>query len=451
MASTSAPRSHQPAPTVGSELRGLKRQAITLGVMTAVSTFVTIVLYRLVEREIFYNPKARSSADLQSYAKSCAGLQHVVQNDDQSFQTSVASLLKTTRCLRPAEKNHILFQKAVTQCYQRNKQGGASGQDFTCARHKPGTEDASPWMGLIPYLRETLCLPTECSGQTDIKADIVFLIYFNFDGFYNESSDLWSFMGAVVRSFHESPDSVRFALVAYTDDGEARLGFRVTDIVDSLTRELRLQDFDLLDPYTTTGEAFTWVRQRVLAERWGGRAHVARVIILITGRGPHGDPGGPVQELHQAGVEVFVVGVLDAIHSRDQLEAIASPPAAAHVFIGNRFKDLHLILPELTASICLRVQYTMKTIKHSLMVPKGEEAEAGAKGEEAEAGAKGEEAEAGAKGEEAEAGAKGEEAEAGAKGEEAEAGAKEEEAEAGAKEEEAEAGAKEEEAEAGEP
>ncbi|KAJ1159468.1 hypothetical protein NDU88_012118, partial [Pleurodeles waltl] len=94
-----------------SEIRRVKRQAITLGVMTAISTFVTIVLYRLVEREIFYNPKVQSSAAVHHKAKSCAGLQHAFQKDAEPFQTPAASLLRTTHCLRPAEKNQMLSQK----------------------------------------------------------------------------------------------------------------------------------------------------------------------------------------------------------------------------------------------------------------------------------------------------------------------------------------------------
>ncbi|XP_078530011.1 uncharacterized protein LOC144811779 [Lissotriton helveticus] len=177
MASTSAPRRREPSPSVLLELRRVRRQAIALGVMTAVWAFIIIVLYRLVEREIFYNPKARSSADLHPNAKSCAGLQQGFQHEDRSFQTSVASLLKPTQCLRPAEKNHILFQKAVTQCDQHNKQGGPGGHDHTCVRHKPGTEDSSSWMGLSSYLRQTLCLRAECSGRMDIQADVVLLVH----------------------------------------------------------------------------------------------------------------------------------------------------------------------------------------------------------------------------------------------------------------------------------
>ncbi|XP_078507379.1 collagen alpha-1(XII) chain-like [Lissotriton helveticus] len=379
MASTSARRGGEPPPTVGSELRGLKRQAITLGVMTAVSTFVTIVLYRLVEREIFYNPKARSSADLQSYAKSCIGLQHAVQNDDQSFQTTVASLLKTTRCLRPAEKNDILFQKAPTQCDQHNKQGGG-GQNYTCARDKPGTEDSSSWMGALPYLRETLCLDARCSGRRDIKADVVLLI----DAYFILSDAafhrlLEPIIEPLVRGFHVSPDSVRFHLVLYSRDPNP-LGIRTR--IQSLRRLINILPRQTLKMwpngttvYTGARAIFTIARQ-VLTEDGGTRPGVPRILFFLRHWGSNANLTGLVQELWDDGVEVFVLTMRNEDYTKDLLRVIPSPPAAAHLFIRSDYEDLQRIQKELTESMCLRIQYKMKTIKHNLMAPK-EEAEAG--------------------------------------------------------------------------
>ncbi|XP_078529324.1 uncharacterized protein LOC144806278 isoform X2 [Lissotriton helveticus] len=385
--------------SVHSELRRVRRQAITLGVMTAVSTFVTIVLYRLVEREIFYNPKARSSADVHPYAESCLRVQHGVQNDDQSLQTSVASLLKSTQCLRPAEKNHLLLQKAPTQCDQHNKQGGAGGQDYTCARDKPGTEDSSSWMGVLPYLRETLCLDADCSGRTDIEAEVALLVDGRFVLFYDTRLRLMeSFLGTLLRGFHVCPGSVWLHLVLFSPDLWTWERLRSFPGLRPLMDPLSPWTGHLLPNITTLGGALTFIRRGVLTEGGGARPLVPRVLLLLTSVWwIDYDAPGAALELRGAGVEVFVVDVLwDGVSRMDELEVLASPPAAAHLFKGEHYGDLQRLLPELTESICLRVQHKMKSIKHSLVVPKEEEAEAGAKEEEAEAGAKGEEeAEAG--------------------------------------------------------
>ncbi|XP_078510320.1 collagen alpha-1(XII) chain-like [Lissotriton helveticus] len=363
MASTSASRRREPSPAVLLELRRVRRQAIALGVMTAVWTFIIIVLYRLVEREIFYNPKARSSADLHPNAKSCAGLQRTFQHEDRSFQTSVASLLKPTQCLRPAEKDHILFQKAVTQCDRHNKQGGPGGQDHTCVRHEPGTEDSSSWMGLSPYLRQTLCLRAECFGRTDIKADIVLLVHSSF------TVQIWSFslfmsFLEVLRSFHMSRDSVQFSLVRFGID--ARIVVPFTDSLNVSVLIDSLRTLERMDIGSYIGGALSFVRREVLVESRGARAHVPRVLVLVSDLWSADDVTGPALELRGAGVEVFAVGAWDA--QRPELEAIASPPAAAHVFIMKNLEELQQILPELTESICLRVQHKLKTIQHNLLV-----------------------------------------------------------------------------------
>ncbi|XP_078528072.1 collagen alpha-1(XII) chain-like [Lissotriton helveticus] len=364
MASTSAPRRGEPSPAVLLELRRVRRQAIALGVMTAVWTFIIIVLYRLVEREIFYNPKARSSADIHPNAKSCAGLQQAFQHKDRSFQTSVASLLKPTQCLHPAEKNHILFQKAVTQCDQHNKQGGPGGQDHTCVRHKSGTEDSSSSMGRMLYLRKTLCLRAECSGRKDIKADIVLLARGSFGLFEYEFRLMMSFLEELVRSFHVSRDSVQFSLVMFSIDARLEVPFSKSHNVSGLIDTMRTLKKIYGSIYT--GEALSFVKWEVLAESRGARANVPRVLVLITDGWSTDDVTGPALELQSTGMEVFVVGVGDSRLS--ELETIASPPAATHVFTWKYYEELHQTLPELTESICLRVQYKLKTIQHNLLV-----------------------------------------------------------------------------------
>ncbi|XP_069083404.1 E3 ubiquitin-protein ligase TRIM58-like [Pleurodeles waltl] len=76
----------------GREIPRVRKQAIALGVMVAVTTFLNIVLYRLVEREVFYRPRVQS----------CAGLQDQAGDDQGSSQNPPLSLLKTSLCLRTA-------------------------------------------------------------------------------------------------------------------------------------------------------------------------------------------------------------------------------------------------------------------------------------------------------------------------------------------------------------
>ncbi|XP_069086074.1 uncharacterized protein [Pleurodeles waltl] len=84
----------------GPQIPRVRKQAIALGVMVAVTTFINIVLYRLV-----------SSSSLP-----------------------------------------------VSQCNLHDRQGALPGQSCPWVRNEPGTEDSSSWRDLQPHLRETLCL-----------------------------------------------------------------------------------------------------------------------------------------------------------------------------------------------------------------------------------------------------------------------------------------------------
>ncbi|XP_078510329.1 E3 ubiquitin-protein ligase TRIM38-like [Lissotriton helveticus] len=121
----------------GEEIPRLRRQAITLGVMIAVNVFINIVLYRLVERAVFYSPRVQSSACLRDEAGDGPG----------SSQNPLRSLLKTSLCFHP-----------VSQYSLPDRQGRLPGQSCPRVRNEPGTEDSSPWRDLQPHLRETLCL-----------------------------------------------------------------------------------------------------------------------------------------------------------------------------------------------------------------------------------------------------------------------------------------------------
>ncbi|XP_078510318.1 butyrophilin subfamily 1 member A1-like [Lissotriton helveticus] len=123
--------------TGGQEIPRLMRQAIILGVLVAVNVFISIVLYRLVERAVFYSPRVQSCAGLPDEAGECPG----------SSQNPPRSLLKTSLCLHP-----------VSQYNLHDRQGRLPGQSCPRVRNEPGTEDSSPWRDLQPHLRETLCL-----------------------------------------------------------------------------------------------------------------------------------------------------------------------------------------------------------------------------------------------------------------------------------------------------
>ncbi|KAJ1159467.1 hypothetical protein NDU88_012117 [Pleurodeles waltl] len=316
------------------EIRRVKRQAIALGVMTAISTFVTIVLYRLVEREIFYNPATQPSDDLQ---------QEVY---------SAASLLKPTQCYHPA-----LLQKD-----SRRRAGGLSEKVCTCVRHEPGTGDCSAWTDVLPPLRETRCLRGECSARRDIKADIVLLVDGSYSIGISNFSIMKSFLEALVRSFHVSRDTVQFGLVQFSSDPHTEFTLNKHGSMDDVIKAINTMK--RRGGNTCTGKAMTHVRQEVFVESWGARPMVPQVLILLTDGKSSDDFEDPSLRLKNLDVEIFAVGVRD--YSEDELREIATAPAKIHVYGVEDFRSLQTISFELTQAVCVRIEHRFKTLRDKM-------------------------------------------------------------------------------------
>ncbi|XP_069486447.1 butyrophilin subfamily 2 member A2-like [Ambystoma mexicanum] len=116
---------------------GVKRRAVILGVMTAINIFINIVLFRVVERELFLIPRLES----------CNYLESECGKEGSSQKSTAVSLLRPTWCLHP-----------VSESGHHKRQGEPTKKSCQCARHEPGTEDSSSWRDVLPHLRGTLCL-----------------------------------------------------------------------------------------------------------------------------------------------------------------------------------------------------------------------------------------------------------------------------------------------------
>ncbi|XP_069486445.1 uncharacterized protein [Ambystoma mexicanum] len=116
---------------------GVKRRAVILGVMTAINIFINIVLFRVVERELFLIPRLES----------CNYLESECGKEGSSQSSTAVSLLRPTWCLHP-----------VSESGHHKRQGEPTKKSCQCARHEPGTEDSSSWRDVLPHLRDTLCL-----------------------------------------------------------------------------------------------------------------------------------------------------------------------------------------------------------------------------------------------------------------------------------------------------
>lgn len=80
---------------------------------------------------------------------------------------------------------------------------------------------------------------------------------------------------------------------------------------------------------------------------------VAQVVVVLTDGRSQDDVAMPAQVLRLAGVEMFAVGVQNAVDS--ELREMASQPYDSHVFSVDSFLTLQDIIQDLVAGLCSTV------------------------------------------------------------------------------------------------
>lgn len=193
----------------------------------------------------------------------------------------------------------------------------------------------------------------------DVQADVVLLV----DGSYSiglaNFAKVRAFLEYLVKSFDIGPNKVQISLVQYSRDPHTEFYLNTHHNLDAVIKAVR--NFPYRGGSTNTGRAMTYVREKIFISGRGARTNVPRVTILITDGKSSDTFKDPATRLRNSDVEIFAVGVKDAV--RSELEAIANPPAETHVYTVEDFDAFQRISKELTQSICLRIEQELLNIK----------------------------------------------------------------------------------------
>ncbi|KAG7508225.1 collagen alpha-1(XII) chain-like isoform X2 [Solea senegalensis] len=214
---------------------------------------------------------------------------------------------------------------------------------------------------------ETVKVSMECSLGMDVQADVVLLV----DGSYSiglaNFAKVRAFLEVLVNTFDIGPNKVQISLVQYSRDPYTEFYLNTHHDLSAVVKAVR--SFPYRGGSTNTGRAMTYVRERIFQATRGARTNVPRVTILITDGKSSDAFRDPATRLRNSDVEIFAVGVKDAV--RSELEAIANPPAETHVYTVEDFDAFQRISTELTQSICLRIeQELLNIIKRQLVQPR---------------------------------------------------------------------------------
>lgn len=204
-----------------------------------------------------------------------------------------------------------------------------------------------------------LCPLLECSLGVDVQADVVILVDGSYSIGLSNFAKVRAFLEVLVNSFDIGPDKVQISLVQYSRDAHTEFYLNTHHDMSAVVNAVRT--FPYRGGSTNTGRAMTYVREKIFLTNRGSRPNVPRVTILITDGKSSDSFKDPATKLKKADVEIFAVGVKDAV--RSELEAIATEPVETHVYTVEDFDAFQRISKELTQSICLRIEQELLNIK----------------------------------------------------------------------------------------
>uniref|UniRef100_A0AAQ6AND6 Collagen alpha-1(XII) chain n=1 Tax=Amphiprion ocellaris TaxID=80972 RepID=A0AAQ6AND6_AMPOC len=207
----------------------------------------------------------------------------------------------------------------------------------------------------------------ECSLGVDVQADVVLLVDGSYSIGLSNFAKVRAFLEVLVNTFDIGPNKVQISLVQYSRDPHTEFYLNTHHDLNAVVKAVRT--FPYRGGSTNTGRAMKYVRERIFQTSKGARANVPRVTILITDGKSSDAFREPATQLRNSDVEIFAVGVKDAV--RSELEAIANTPSETHVYTVEDFDAFQRISKELTQSICLRIEQELRKIfQRQLIQPK---------------------------------------------------------------------------------
>ena len=163
------------------------------------------------------------------------------------------------------------------------------------------------------------------------------------------------FLYSLIQSLHQvGEDRFKFAIVQYNSRPETEFQLNSYPTAQGVLAHIKAMSYR--GGGTRTGLGLEFLIRTHLTTASGSRAAegVAQVVVVLTDGRSQDDVAEPAQVLQLAGVEVFAVGVQDAVDW--ELREMASQPHETHVFSVDSFGSLRDIIQNLVVGLCSAVR-----------------------------------------------------------------------------------------------
>ncbi|KAM4609165.1 collagen alpha-3(VI) chain-like [Polymixia lowei] len=184
-----------------------------------------------------------------------------------------------------------------------------------------------------------------------LAADIYFLVDSSWSMGQENFEHVRQFLYSVIKALHGGGgDRFKFALVQYSGSPKTEFQLNTYATVRGVLTHVRAMTYR--GGGTLTGLGLDFLIRAHLNMASGSRAGegVAQLVVVLTDGRSQDDVAEPAQVLRLAGVEVFAVGVQDAVDW--ELREMASLPHDAHVFSVDTFLALRDIIQDLVVGLC---------------------------------------------------------------------------------------------------
>ncbi|XP_065269460.1 collagen alpha-3(VI) chain [Emys orbicularis] len=198
------------------------------------------------------------------------------------------------------------------------------------------------------------CCMVDAQPQEDVRivaaADIIFLVDSSWSIGKEHFQLVREFLYDVVKSLAVGGNDFRFALVQFS--GNPHTEFQLNTYHSTQDVLSHISNMPYLGGGNKTGKGLEYLIQNHLTKAAGSRASdgVPQIIIVLTDGRSQDDVALPSSVLKSADVNVFAVGVQDAMEG--ELKEVVSEPRDTHLFNLENITALHAIVGDLVASVC---------------------------------------------------------------------------------------------------
>ncbi|NXV19667.1 CO6A3 protein, partial [Cepphus grylle] len=189
----------------------------------------------------------------------------------------------------------------------------------------------------------------QAAVKTVAVADIIFLVDSSWSIGKEHFQLVREFLYDVIKALDVGGNDFRFALVQFS--GNPHTEFQLNTYPSTRDVLSHIANMPYTGGGTKTGKGLEYLIENHLTKAAGSRASegVPQVIIVLTDGRSQDDVALPSSVLKSARVNMFAVGVQDAVEG--ELKEIASEPFDKHLFNLENFTALHGIVGDLVASV----------------------------------------------------------------------------------------------------